>query len=384
MFLQFIRTGPPTYNRFWLRKRPNDAPTPFDKRIIHTNSLTPTYYFPIPPVALQANNATLEGWGEIPIKDGTIIQALASRDNLIATNLPADPIVMADIDLDEHIRLLEHLGEKATSLNVASAAKHQEEIKIYQTQRTTLEEELKRLLPFEEKTKKNALTLDTLMKTQETLTKSKETYKHRGDNYKTRADTAEASLKTKEKELTETKKHLNDASMEIAKLSGHKCPRQVNQSQYDQLNADYKTLDIRCQRYKRQRDEADREINNLRSSDDRLRRQIASLERPTAYRPEEKRQRFEGPTPGFRPNTAAAAPVAAQAAPEVSETWNQLEKARAELTKEKERNEKILSSMDSLKESLRTEISLGIREQALRRERESPYGVQAFPQRPFY
>lgn len=371
LFLQIIRTGPPTYNKFWLRKPGTERPTPFDKRVIYQHNLTPFYYKPIPPVFIKAGNKTLLGWEETMIKDGTVIQALASHDLLVTTSLPAIPIVLINFDLAEHKQLLEDLSEKNASLAVAAATKYQAEIKACEERRALLEDDVARLLPFEVQSSNNLAALAALKKSQETLIKSKEGYKTRGDAYKARAETAETNIKTKENELAVAKKQLAEAAAEITKLSGHRCPRQADRLAYDKLDADYKALDVRCKRYKRERDDVDREMSSLRGLEDRLRSQVASLQRQLPPRFEDKRQRMDQPTP---------APATAPVASATSETWNQLEKARAELAKEKERNEKIFATMDNFKESLKSEIAIGIREQVLKSQ--PPYG--AFPQRPYY
>jgi hypothetical protein len=376
LFLQIIRTGPPTFNNYWLRKPNTERPTPFDKRVTYQQSLTPNYYKPIPPVVIEAGNGTLEGWEDVQTKDGTIIQALASRDHLDATDLPAVPIVLINVRLDEYTQLLEDLASKTTSLGLAAATKHQAEIVTYEARITDLEKDVTRLLPLEEQTSKHLVALESLRKSQETLLKSKEAYKTRGDTYKNRAETAESKVKTLEMELSASKKQLADAQTVAAKASGHKCPPQTDRPSFEKLKADYKVLDARCQRYRRERDDTDREMSTLRSSEDRLRNQVASLQRQGPFRPEEKRQRLDQP---------ALVRAPAPAAPEPSETWNQLEKTKAELAKERERNEKILSSMDNLKESLKSEITIGIREQVLKqRERESSYGAPSYLQRPYF
>ena len=379
-FLQVIATGPPDFDCFWLKKNPQDDPSPFDLRIVFHHTGTPHYYKPIPQVTIKPGHPTLMGWAEFPTKLGGIIRAPTTADNFNILNLQAPATVETLFEIKEIDTLVAQLSSAHSKTLVTQGSKYQLEIKSYQESQTTLETKLSKLQMDEADLTKLKDRCTTLEREHKLMKKHKESWKSDAENYKERALQAEAAFKIAEDSLSKMRDDLAAAEEAKKKADEHKCPPTLNMRDFQNLKKDLRAVEVTSERYRKERNEAERERDRLRTMANNPRNNPRDHPRDGPGRDSDWNPKIQ------RLDIAGQAPtVAATVSNELTRAREELAKEREDLAREKELSEKMRSSLDTFRDSIKTEIALNIREQLRQpREREPPPFYDRFDRRPFF
>ena len=125
--MQFIRTGSPLYEEYWIRRSNIEINSPLDRRILFKQSTLPGHYKPFPQFTFEANEF-LDDWIEFEIR-GERILALKAIPGLDFSNLQGSPSITPIITLTDIINFNKYIANRVMAIQRDFESRKQAELK---------------------------------------------------------------------------------------------------------------------------------------------------------------------------------------------------------------------------------------------------------------
>jgi hypothetical protein len=125
--MQFIRTNPPDFNEYWIKRCSTEISSPLDRRILYKQSTLPGHYRPFPAFNFEPNEF-IETWIEFEIRGETVL-ALKGTQGIDFSNLRAIPSVIPIITASNALLFNKYIASRLTTIQRDFETKKQAELK---------------------------------------------------------------------------------------------------------------------------------------------------------------------------------------------------------------------------------------------------------------
>jgi len=127
IFMQFIRTNPPEFNEYWIKRCSTEISSPLDRRILYKQSTLPGHYRPFPAFNFEPNEF-IETWIEFEIR-GEKVLALKGTQGIDFSNLRAIPGIIPIITAPNVLLFNKYIASRLTAIQRDFETRKQAELK---------------------------------------------------------------------------------------------------------------------------------------------------------------------------------------------------------------------------------------------------------------